>query len=393
MNKNLIIDRVDGVKSVTVGISFLHGSRNETSLTRGFSHFLEHMLFKGTKTRAAVDISRSIERLGGFINGFTTHDYILIYAKVPYYAINEAVNILIDMAKNSTFEGLELEKNVVIEEINSIEDEPEELIYEKYMSEVWKGASIANSIAGDIDSINSITKETLFDFLDKVKKRGIVFGISGNTKDLIISDELLALIDNDLSNMVTGEKSCGEIITKEFDFHSKLNHSLYGFPMDSLSEKSIYSLSAINSILLDGMSSRLFQLIREKYGLVYDIYPVIDVFRDMANYGIYFSSKESNSQKVIDLISGEISLLLRDGMSDEELEFSKSYMKGNMLLGLENTNSRMFMIMKDSLYKKEIVGINEKLSMIDSLSLSDINDFISKHINIENRNLITLKSS
>ncbi len=125
MNKNLIIDRVDGVKSVTVGISFLHGSRNETSLTRGFSHFLEHMLFKGTKTRAAVDISRSIERLGGFINGFTTHDYILIYAKVPYYAINEAVSILIDMAKNSTFEGLELEKNVVIEEINSIEDEPE----------------------------------------------------------------------------------------------------------------------------------------------------------------------------------------------------------------------------------------------------------------------------
>jgi len=391
MNRNLIIDRVDGVKSVTVGISFVHGSRNETSDTRGFSHFLEHMLFKGTKTRKSIDISKSIERLGGFINGFTTHDYILIYAKVPYYAVNDAIDILIDITLNSTFTGIELEKNVVIEEINSIEDEPEELIYEKYMANIWQNSSLEYSIAGSIKSIESITKEKLDTFFEIVKKRGIIFGISGNISDLKIDERLLDITNSKISSVVNNDILSTNKIIKIFPHHSKLTHSMIGFPMSDISEKDLFKLSAINGILLDGMSSRLFQLIREKHGLVYDIYPIIDVFSNIANYGIYFSAKAKNNSKVIKLISEELDLICLNGLLLEELEFSKSYMKGNMLLGLENTNSKMFMNIKDLLYKKSVVGIESKLSMIDSLKLEDINSFFKKFINNKNNNIITLQ--
>ncbi len=393
MNKNLIIDRVDGVKSVTVGISFVHGSRNETSSTRGFSHFLEHMLFKGTNQRTAYDISNSIEKLGGFINGFTTHDYVLIYAKVPYYAINEVVDILVDIAENSIFDGLESEKNVVLEEIGSIEDDPEEKIYEDYMKNIWVGTTLQNPIAGSVSSIESIIKDKIIDFYEEVKKRGCVFVVSGNVSELKIPQRLEKILEKSPCELLSSEN----IITKncdiEFDFHSKLQHSLLGFPMAQVSEQDLYSLSAINSVLLDGMSSRLFQLIREKYGLVYDIYPVIDVFGSMADYGIYFSSNPDNSQRVYGLVLSEINSICKNGFNEKELEFSKSYMKGNMLLGLENTNSRMFMKLKDYLYKKEIIEIDDKLRVIDSLKLADINDFMVKNICLENLNRVVLKKA
>ena len=393
MNKNLIIDRVDGIKSVTVGISFVHGSRNETSLTRGFSHFLEHMLFKGTKSRKSIDISRSIERLGGFINGFTTHDYILIYAKVPYYAINEAIDILIDIATNSTFGGLELEKNVVIEEISSIDDEPEEFIYEEYMKRVWKGTTLENPIAGTVESIEAIDKAKIEEFFEVVKSKGILLAISGNVTDLIIDERLEGLLDKEISSTHINEKRSSVITNTTIDFHSKLKHSVIGFPIDKIAEQEIYCLSAINGILLDGMSSRLFQLIREKHGLVYDIYPLIDIFGDMANYGVYFSSKPSNCDRVIELIQNEFDTIARDGLSSEELQFSKDYMKGNMLLGLENTNSRMFMYLKDRIYNKEIVGVDKKLQVIDSLSLEEINNFITTNLTNANSSIITLQNS
>lgn len=374
-------EKIPYVKSVSVGIWVKTGSRNENPENNGVSHFIEHMLFKGTAKRTAAGIAECIDNIGGQLNAFTGKECTCFYTKTLDEHIDLAVDVLSDMLFNSLFskKNVTLEKKVILEEIGMYEDSPEELVHDILSEAAWNGSSIGYPILGTKKSLRRVGRESMLSYMSERYIPGnTVISVAGNFDEAALDgllEEYFGSWRRD-AGKIDGNyiaKFTPGIKIKEKD--TEQVHLCIGFEGLEIGDERLYPLLAVNNIFGGGMSSRLFQKIREKKGLVYSIYSYPTSYLNGGLFTIYAGMKPERLSEVIDLILEETLLLKRKGFTSRELEKSKEQLKGNYILGLESTSSIMNSIGKSELllgYADTREKILQKINHIDMDSVKDV---------------------
>lgn len=385
----IVAEEIKYVNSVSIGIWVKVGSRNEDESNNGMSHFIEHMLFKGTKNRTAKEIAGSIDKIGGQLNAFTSKECTCFYAKVLDTHFDIALDILSDMFFNSSFSEneIEKEKGVVLEEIGMYEDSPEDLVHDIFTQSVWSKNSLGMPILGKDETLKAFKRQDIIDYIDRnYTPENIVISVVGNfEKEYVLSE-----IEKVFSKHKTSKKD--RVITPEPVFtpiykHKEKNteqaHLCLGFKGFELSNKYTYPLLVLNNIFGGAMSSRLFQKIREEQGLAYSVFSYPSSYTDCGLLSVYAGMKPNQLDYVIELIIEEINKIKANGISEDELYDSKEQIKGSYILGLESTSGRMNSIGKSELLLDKIYSPKEITELIDAVTMDDINHVIKLVFNTE----------
>ncbi len=365
-------------ESVSIGVWVGVGSRHETLEVAGVSHFLEHMVFKGTPTRSAKEIAYSLERLGGVLNAFTTREHTCYHARILSDDLPMAVDVLAELSTRATIPGGEVlkERKVISEEIKDTEDTPHEHIHDLFAEHIWPGHPIGRPIAGTLATVNATTRAWLADHRKQFYRPDrILVAASGG----LSHSKVLALVKKhfrfgDVSRIPVqteapnGRRPLRVVVGKDIS----QTHVVLGFPTWPFADKRRYSSLVATNLLGGGMSSRLFQSVREKRGLVYSIYSFQDSLRDAGYFAVYFACDPTQVVQASNLVLAELGRLSRNKISARELHDAKSQLKGNLALGLESTSSRMHRLARHELYLGGHVAPKETLKSIDKVSSADI---------------------
>ena len=354
----VIAETFDTVQSVSIGLFFRSGVLYEDPRLLGVSHFIEHMMFKGTGKRSPKDIARAFDRIGGYLNAFTAKDYCCYYARVVRDQLPIAVEVLSDMVRNSAFdpEEFERERRVILEEIKMYEDSPDEIIHELLGQTLWPSAPLGRPILGTSGTVGSIPRE---DVVDVYRKQYVAGNLAICAAGNIDMDEFSALLESHLGDMQTGSLAHRKTLPKPdsaatiFQKDIEQVHIAIGTPGVSFRDESRFAVTLMNAAFGGGMSSRLFQEIREKRGLAYSVFSYHTSFRDTGIFSIYAGTSPDQLPKVLDLINTEIERLAAKGLSKVELEEAKQQLKGNTLIALESTTNRMNRLATGFLYGVE----------------------------------------
>lgn len=365
-----------GVESCTLGIWVNAGSRNESSSINGVSHFIEHLLFKGTKKRTALDISREIESVGGVLNAFTGREYTCFFAKILNKDLPRAADLLSDIFMNSKFDSKEMEKEklVVLQEIKMVEDTPDDLIHDLYAERFWQGNPLGWSILGPADTIKSMTREkVLAYFREKYAPHSVFITAAGGLSHQKVL-KLLKPIFGRMKSKGAAEAQLTplsepgvKLVKKELE----QVHMCLGVPVPPQSHPDRYKVYLINTILGSGMSSRLFQEVREKRGLAYSVYTYLNLCKDAGTLVAYAGCNDAKFGEVSGLIMKEFERLGKD-VTESELRAAKEQLKGGMLLGLETSENRMMKLARDQIYFGKPVTVREIVKEIDKVTLKDL---------------------
>lgn len=363
--------------SASIGISLNTGSRYEEPARAGVSHFIEHILFKGTERRTAREISTAIDAVGGIINASCGKEFTCFYAKVVDKDLPLAVDVLLDMLLNSLFnpDDIEKERTVILEEIKSIEDSPGDYIFDLYLKSMLNNHPLAIMTSGDRESVIKLGKNDILAYFEQnYVPSNIVISVAGNIKH----EDVLKLLRGPLTDFKGTEKNTtldAPVFTHTVDVNFRdcgQVHLSMGYPGISVKDERRYTAIILDNILGGTASSRLFQKIREDLGLVYSVYSFQYNFLDSGLFSFYAATSVENIKDVINLILGEIDRLCEHGITDEELQIAKNYVNGGMLLGLESTSNRMFRIAKSELVHKRIIPIEEIVEKINLVSGEDV---------------------
>lgn len=386
----IIGEEIPYLKSITLGVWVNAGSRIENEELGGISHFIEHMLFKGTKNRTSKEIASTIDNLGGQINAFTSKECTCYYVKLLDEHIDIGIDILSDMFLNPLFDEKDIgkERQVIIEELKMYEDSPEDLVYDLLMEGIYKTDALGMNIIGTEESLYNMNRSTIKDYFNKYYvASNSVISISGNFK----FEEMVKLIESKFKDLAMGNV---DIKITEPEFHPcfiarnkdteqvNLAISLKAIPLEC--REDAYALSIINNIFGGSISSRLFQNIRENKGLVYSIYSAPSLYRKSGELGIYASMSNENLKKVYNLVLEEIDNLRQNHLTDKEIKESKEQLKGSYILGLESTSSRMMSIGKAMVLTKKVKNPNDIIESINNIDKARIDLIIDKVFNREN---------
>ncbi len=380
----VITEEMPDAESSTIGVWVKTGSRNETGRFGGISHFIEHLLFKGTKKRSALDISREIESVGGMLNAFTSREYTCFYAKVLNRDIAKAASLLSDIFMNSTFEKPEMDKErgVVLQEIKMVEDTPDDLIHDLYAESFWKSHPLGKPILGTAESVGAFTRDDIIDYYDKHYRSDRVFitvaGGASHSKLVSLLKKSFGKIKLNRDKVDLGEPGYSPEV-KLYNKDLEQVHICMGVPVSSQMNSERYKLYLLSTILGSGMSSRLFQEIREKRGLAYSVYSYLILYKDTGSLVVYSASSKENFSEIVRLVLGEFTKLRR-GITAAELRDAKSHLKGGMLLGLENSENRMTKLARDEIYFGDIIPVSDVVKSIDRVKRSDIEDMAKKYL-------------
>ena len=385
----IIGEEIPYLKSISLGVWINAGSRIENEKISGVSHFVEHMLFKGTKNRTSKMIASEIDNLGGQINAFTSKECTCYYVKLLNSHIDIGIDILSDMILNSLFDknDIEKEKLVILEELKMYEDSPEDLAYDLLVENVYKDDTLGMNIIGTEKSLEGIGRDEIIDYFKKYYvPNNSVISICGNFdfEDMINKiEEKFSNWENKEVNIEVEEakfNSC--FIAKNKDTEQvNIAISLEAIPSEDIKE--VYALSIINTVFGASISSRLFQKIREEQGLVYSIYSSQSLYKKCGELGIYASMSKENLKRVYEIILDEIKDLKINYLTQKEISESKEQLKGSYILGLESTSSRMMSIGKSMLLHREVRNTDEILKLIDEIDNDTINRVIDKVFNID----------
>jgi len=375
----VVTEEIPYVNSVSVGIWVKVGSRNETVNVNGVSHFIEHMLFKGTPNRSAKEIANSIDKIGGQLNAFTSKESTCYYAKVLDSHFDIALDVLSDMFLNSSFikEEIEKEKGVIMEEINMYEDSPEDLVHDLFSQGVWSGNPLGMSILGTEESLYALNRESIVDYYkENYIPENIVVSVVGNIKHEAVVEK----VEKHLGHLPTASKRISIIEKPSFDpikitrnKDTEQVHLCIGFEGVETDHELFYPLLTMNNIFGGAMSSRLFQNIREDKGLAYSVFSYPSSYQDCGLYSIYAGMKPTQLKTVAQLIMEEVHEMMAKGLTEEELFDSKEQMKGSYTLGLESTSGRMISIGKSELMYNRIHSPAEVLEKIDKVDMDSVN--------------------
>lgn len=370
----VVMERMPALKSVTVGIWVNVGSRDELPGEEGFSHFIEHMFFKGTKTRTAAQLSREIDALGGEMNAFTSRETTTFYVKVLDQQLAPALDLLADLFHNSRFDPKEVEKEkqVVLEEIRMVQDDPEDFVQDLHAKQVFKGHSLGRPILGEAATIQQLRRRDLLRYIAAhYHPLETVVAAAGN----IGLKEFMALMHRLFGTFTSPTRPTHRRLPPEvsggfFVYKKDLEqaHLCLGLKGVSIDHKDRYAAYVLNAVLGGSVSSRLFQEIREKRGLAYSIYSYASFFSDVGTFTVYAATRPREAARVVELICRELRRLRSNGVDKKELERTKNQLKGNMMLSLESTQSRMSKLAKDELHHGRHISLEEIMGEIDRVS-------------------------
>ncbi|MBI4824296.1 MAG: insulinase family protein [Nitrospirae bacterium] len=372
----LVMKQLKNMHSVSLGVWVKVGSRNEPPHKNGISHFLEHMFFKGTKKRSSRDISVDVDYMGGDLNAFTSKESTTFYIKVLDEYLDKGISLLSDIFLHSTFpeEEIEKEKGVIKEEIKMVEDTPEDYVHDLFSQAVWGNVGIGQPILGRTDTIKTITREDLINYIKKFYgTKDTLLACAGNFEPERLVDTLNRRFGTlrQGSEPDTGgypEFHAGQNIHSKDCSEVHICLAAEGIPQASPER---YCLSALNAILGAGVSSILFQEIREKRGLVYSIHSFLASYFDTGLWGVYAGCSRKNVNEVLDLILREFKGL-PESVGYSELERAKKQLRGNLILGLESTSAMMHNIARQEIYYGRYYSLEELIKEIDSLTLSSL---------------------
>ncbi len=369
-------ERLPHARSVSAGVWVLSGSRYER--ISGISHFIEHMLFKGTKTKTAREIAEKMDMTGGQLNAYTTREYTSYYALTVDKSLEEALEVLSDMVINSRFSesDIELEKGVVLEEIAMYEDSPEDLVYDLLEEHAFAGNTLGRSITGTRESVMNITRDHILSHMEAFyAPSNMVLSVAGNFNE----DELLYFADKYFGDMKDSSAvkpeytkplfTCGENTTvKEIEqANLAIGYESFGYDDDRR-----YPLIILNNAFGSSMSSRLFQRIREEEGLAYSVYTSVASYRDIGLFSIYAGLKAENLEKTEKIIKEETEKLVKSGLTEEEILRAKKQIAGSLILSGEGVSSHMSTMGKGILLNGRVRSEGELIEKVDAVTNQDI---------------------
>ncbi|GLC32697.1 M16 family metallopeptidase [Clostridium omnivorum] len=375
----VVVEEIDYVNSISVGLWIENGSRNEDEINNGISHFIEHMLFKGTKNRTSKQIAEAIEDVGGQINAFTGKEATCFYIKALDSHLELSLDVLSDMVLNSKFmeEDIEKEKGVVIEEINMSEDSPEDVLSDLHCEAAWGKDAISLPILGTSESVRSLSKVQIEAYVSSTYiPENSVLSIAGKF-DIKSIERLVEKYFgqwNSLDKNIT-TYSKPEIL-KNHLFKSKSIEQLHislGIQGLETGDDDIYPLLVLNNLFGGGASSILFQKLREEKGMCYSVYSYISTFKNTGLVSIYTGLNPNYAADAVNIIKEEVEYFCKNGITEEMLRKSKEQLKGSYILGLESTSSRMFSNGKSTLFLNRINVPSDVLKKVDNINMNKIN--------------------
>ncbi len=373
-----------GVRSVAIGFWVLAGSRDEAPRISGSSHFLEHLLFKGTKTRTAVDIAEAFDAVGGDLNAFTAKETTCYYARVRDRDLPMAVDHLADMLQNSVIRSadLEAERQVILEEINMHEDAPDEVVHDLFTETLWPGHALGRPVLGSRETIAAATRERVRGFYRKHYVPGnVVVAAAGNLQhDSLIAElrrrmrtgRTLRGSARSAYNLRTAgdpPSSSGASLVRRRK--TEQAHICIGTDGLSRSDPDRFAFLIVNTALGGGMSSRLFQEVRERRGLAYSVYSYQSQFTEAGQWVAYAGTTPSRAREVVGLMRAEIEAFAEGRIGEEEFERAKGHAKGSLVLSLEDPGSRMSRIGKSEIAHGEILTVDQTVRRIGAVTLED----------------------
>jgi predicted Zn-dependent peptidase len=388
----IVTEEVPSVRSAAVGIWVNVGSRDEAPATAGASHFLEHLLFKGTTSRTALEISSSIESVGGEMNAFTSKEYTCFYARVIDTDLPMAIDVVSDLITSSIVTALDVdaERKVVLEEIAMRDDDPSDLVHDLFSDTYYGDTPIGRPILGTIDSINGMSRNTVFNYYKKkYLPQDLVVAVAGNIKHkkVVAMVEQALSRDNFLDVLAapvirpnipvknTKQQSVGLMYKK-----SEQAHMFYGMEGVARADERRFAMGVLSAALGGGMSSRLFQEIREKRGLAYSVYAYAQQFAGSGVLGFYAGCSPTKAIEVVEIIRSVLSDVADNGMTHEEIERAKGAVRGSLVLSQEDTGSRMSRIGKNEIVYGQVMDFDDILKAISRVSAEDIREIASEFL-------------
>ncbi|WP_243371156.1 pitrilysin family protein [Geotalea sp. SG265] len=391
----VISETLPNLNSVSIGIWVANGSRHERRESNGVAHFIEHLLFKGTTRRTALDIAREIDSVGGILNAFTSREYVCYYAKVLDRFLPKAVDILTDIFTNSLFdpEEIEKERKVILQEISMVEDNPEDFIHDLFHQKFWKHHPLGMSILGDQQSVGGLTREKIVGFKDRMyRAEDIIITAAGN----VDHQELLDLLQRNLPHIADGngrEASSAPTHKKRIEAVERdleQVHMCLGIRGLSQNHPRRFDAFVMNTLLGGSMSSRLFQEVREKRGLAYSIYSYMASHADSGSLVIYAGSAPDRHREVLELSLAELKRLKREPVPQVELDSAREQLKGNMILSLESSDNRMSKLAKNEIYFGEYQPIDAIIAGFDNVTTQSIIDIARELLDEDYLTLVLL---
>ena len=381
----VVTETMPGVRSATVGAWIGVGSRDETPTLSGASHFLEHLLFKGTPNRSAMDISVALDKVGGEFNAFTAKEYTCFHARVLDQDLPLAIDVLGDMITSSTItaDDVEAEREVILDEIAMHDDDPDDVVHNLSAESAWRGSSLGRPIAGTVSSIEGLTRAQILRYYrTRYRPENIVVAAAGNVDHTTVVRQVRKafgrsgfLADTSARPLPprradkVRKTSPGEVsLERPFE---QVNVVL---GMNGLirTDDRRYALGVLNAVLGGGTSSRLFQEVRERRGLAYSVYSFASHYTDTGMFGVGMGCLPARVNDVLDVVRSEMGRLAEHGITPEELERGKGQLRGGLVLSMEESGTRMSRIAKAELLYDELPGISEVIRRIDAVTLDDV---------------------
>jgi predicted Zn-dependent peptidase len=377
----LLLEPVDRTDTLCIGFWFLHGSRDESSGERGYSHFLEHMLFKGTQRRTAFAIAQEIDRVGGIINAFTEKEFTCVYAIIPKDHLRLAFDVLSDMTTGSLLDSMEMEKEktVIVNEIRSVDDSPEEKGHDRYLREMCGDHPLSRKITGEVEEVQQISRESLLRFYrQRLVPSNTIIAVAGNFPVDDVRGLAAGLFPDSAGAGVPQARSTPSWKRKAAFIPDRFNQvQVYAgtcYPLDH--ELSHYYTSLVFSTAFgESMSCRLFQKLREQLGLCYTVYAFRSFFSDVGMWTIYASATPRQARALLEALDGELARLLADPLSRQEIDDAKSHLAGSLILSREDMESRMKRLVRQFSTMGRVLEFDESLAALRSVADADIEEF------------------
>lgn len=374
----VLTERMDHLRSVAMGVWIKTGSRNERPEINGISHFVEHMVFKGTKSRSAQRIAREVDAIGGNLDAFTGKETICFNVKVLDEHVNAALDVLSDLVLNPVFaaDDIHRERGVILEEIKMDEDNPDYLVHEIFTQNFWKNHPLGKPILGTSDTVGKFEQETLFNYYrERFLGGNMIFSAAGNLEH----DVFVAEVAKKFAALPSGlplVKDEPPVTNSRIVLHNKEAleqvQICLGVPSPPIAHEKRYATLILNTVLGGGMSSRLFQTVREERGLAYAIYSDLNPYRDTGTLCVYAGTSAERAPQVVALVMEEFRRLKEQPLPPEELRRAKDQLKGNILLGLESSTARMSNLARQEMYFGRFFSVDDILKLIEQVDTQQI---------------------
>ena len=381
----IITEQMPSVRSAAIGIWVNVGSRDEVASQTGSAHYLEHLLFKGTKNRTALDISSTIDAVGGEMNAFTSKEVTCFYTRVLDTSVPEAIEVLVDMITSATITSVDVdqERQVVLEEIAMRDDDPADIVHEQFSRALYGDAPLGRSILGTVENISSLSRRSIHGFYRKYYTPDrLVVAVAGNIDHASIVKQIRKAFN--LGGFDLGGEETPYVPSKvktkvshsggfvKFDKTTEQANLVIGVPGLDRADERRYIQSVFNAALGGGMSSRLFQEVREKRGLVYTVYSFGQQFQDAGMAGVYAGCSPKNLEQVTQVITDVLDEVALNGITEAELVKAKGQVSGGMVLGLEDTSSRMSRIARSEMNHGYVPSVSQVLERISAVTLEEV---------------------